>query len=221
MKQVGELLKKADEICGSTVKSEVAVVYDFSARWALENASGFINKDKKYKRICTNHYKEFWKCGINVDVIGADADFSKYKLLILPMLHSVSNETIDKITSYALNGRTAVATYATAYVNENDLCFLGGFPGEKLKDVFGITADEIDSLYKGEKNSVTMNLKSYAAIDYCELLSLSTAETMAVYDGDLYKGYPAITVNHYGMGMAYYIACRDTGELLCDFLKCS
>ena len=219
VKEVGEILKKAEEVCASTVKSEVAVVYDFSSRWALENANGFINADKKYKRTCTNHYKEFWKRGINVDVVGVNADFSRYKILILPMLHCISEETVDKIESYVSNGGIVVATYGTAYVNKTDLCYLGGFPAGKLKEVFGITADEIDSLHEGQKNSVTMNLKSYDVIDYCELLSLTTAGILATYNSDFYKDYPALTVNYYNKGKAYYIACRDTGELLYDFYE--
>ena len=34
----------------------------------------------------------------------------------------------------------------TAMVNENDLCYLGGFPGAGLREVFGIWNEEIDTL---------------------------------------------------------------------------
>jgi len=217
--ELGITLEKIKEIAGTQTKSDVAIVYETKNRWAIDNAMGFQNLNKKYKRTCINHYKEFWKKGINVDVIGTDSDFSPYKLLILPMLYSVTQEQIDRISSFVENGGIVVATYMTGYVNENDLAYLGGFPGDKLKDVFGLVANEIDSLYENDKNSVRMNGKSFDVIDYCELVTPVTAEILAVYEKDFYSGKGAVFKNNYKKGTAYYIACRDTGELLDAFYE--
>ena len=40
---------------------------------------------------------------------------------------------------------------------------------------------------------------------WCDILKEDTAETIAVYDSEFYKGSPAVTVNRYGEGYAYYI----------------
>ena len=214
VKELGITLEKISEVVGTKIKSEVAVVYEFRNRWALENASGFHNSDKKYKRTCINHYKQFWERGINVDVIGIDSDLSKYKVVILPMLYSITDAQIDNIEKFVKNGGTVVATYMTGYVNETDLCYLGGFPGGKLQDVFGLSADEIDTLYETEQNAVTIDSKSYKIVDYCEIITTKTAQIIGVYERDFYKGKPAVLKNIYQKGVAYYIACRDTGELL-------
>ncbi len=210
-------LEKISEIVGADTKSEVALCYEFKNRWALDNASGFQNLDKKYKRTCINHYKEFWRRGINVDVISADADLKKYKILILPMLYLVTEKQIDNIEKFVRNGGTVVATYTLGYVNETDLCYLGGFPGGKLKDVFGLTADEIDSLYETDENAVNYGGKTYKAVDYCELISKNGAVSLGEYEKDFYKGMPAVLKNSYGKGTAYYIGFRDTGDFLYDF----
>jgi len=97
-------------------------------------------------------------------------------------------------------------------VNESDLCYLGGFPGEKLKDVFGIWNEEIDTLYPNERGAVVMEDKTYAQKDYAELIHTISATTLGVYAKDFYAGMPAFTVNSYGKGKAYYQAFRDTGE---------
>lgn len=186
VKNLGIELEALKEIAGTEVKAEAAVVYEYRNRWAIDNAMGFCNADKKYKRTCINHYKEFWKRGINTDVIGLDADLSKYKILVLPMLYSVTEEQIDKIEQFAAKGGTVIGTYMTGYADGDDLCYLGGFPGGKLKDVFGLTADEIDTLYPADKNSVCMQGKKYTAIDYCELITPTTAAVTGVYDGDFY-----------------------------------
>ncbi|MBQ4563000.1 MAG: beta-galactosidase [Lachnospiraceae bacterium] len=217
VKQVGETLEKLQEIVGSKTVSKVALVYEYKNRWLLDNASGFQLEDKKYKRTCINHYKEFWKRGINVDVIGLNVDLSGYEVLILPMLYSMSEQEIDKVERFVASGGTVIATYVTGYADEHDLCYLGGFPGGKLKDVFGLTADEIDSLYETDSNRVELWGKTYKAVDYCELITSHEAQVLGQYTEDFYRGYPAVLKNEYQKGTAYYIGFRDTGEFLADF----
>ena len=135
------------------------------------------------------------------------------------MMYSISNEQTEKIEEFVANGGTIISTYMTGYTDETDLCYMGGFPGGKLKDVFGLVADEIDTLYPNDENSVSMAGKSYKAVDYCELLTLTTAQAIGVYEKDFYSGMPAVTINKYKKGKAYYIACRDTGELSNELIK--
>lgn len=219
VRNLGITLEKIDAVAGTNTKAEVAVVYEFKNRWAIDNAAGFQNANKKYKRTCINQYKEFWKRGINVDVIGLNADLSKYKILVLPMLYSVTEEQIEKIEDFVAKGGTVIATYMTGYVNESDLCYLGGFPGGKLKEIFGLTANEIDSLYPDDENAVLMDGSEYKVVDYCELIKPDTAEILGTYKSDFYAGMPAVLKNNYKKGTAYYIACRDTGELLNDLYE--
>ena len=219
VRNVGITLEKIDAIAGTNTIADVAVVYGNKNRWALDNAEGFHNSDKQYRITCMNHYKEFWKRGINVDVIGLHADLSKYKILVLPMLYSVTEEQIEKIENFVANGGTVIATYMTGYVNESDLCYLGGFPGGKLKKIFGLTAKEIDTLYPQDENAVLMNGSEYKVVDYCELIKPDTAEVLGTYKSDFYADMPAVLKNNYKKGTAYYIACRDTGELLNDLYE--
>ncbi|MDR3597210.1 beta-galactosidase trimerization domain-containing protein, partial [Clostridium sp.] len=118
---------------------------------------------------------------------------------------------------FVKNGGTFVTTYFSGIVDENDLCFLGGFPGP-LREVTGIWSEEIDSLYDNEVNYIEFKdtkidgLKdSYEVKDYCDLIHAETAEVLGVYKNDFYADMPALTVNNYGKGKAYYIAAR-TGE---------
>jgi len=154
VRQMGISLEKLDQVCGTSTHAKVAIVYDLKNHWALSNASGFINEDKQYVKTCLQHYKSFWKRGVDVDVISVGEPLEGYDLVIMPMLYSLPQEQIERIEQYVAQGGTVVATYTTGYVNETDLCYLGGFPGQKLKDVFGLTADEIDSLYPEEQNTV-------------------------------------------------------------------
>ena len=79
--------------------------------------------------------------------------------------------------------------------------------------MFGLVADEIDSLYPTDKNSVLWNGNTYPVVDYCELITPTTAEVLGTYGEDFYQNMPALLHNHYQAGQAYYIGCRDTGEM--------
>lgn len=210
---LGARLSKLDAVVGTATVSRVALLYDYDNDWALEYAQGFQREDKKVFETAKKHYFPLWKRGINTDVICRDDDFSSYDLIIAPMLYVVPNVLEKKLEQYVKNGGTLLCTYTTGMVNENDLCHLGGFPAGSLKDVFGIWNEEIDTLYPEEFNTVEVGGKEYRIEDYCELIHLRGARALGTYTSDFYAGMPAVTVNSYGKGKAYYIACRDSGDL--------
>jgi beta-galactosidase len=220
---VGAALKKLDSVLGTTVRPDAAVIYDWENRWAIDDAQA-LKKDKKgYLETCENHYRALWKRGCPADVISMDGDFSRYKLLIAPMLYMVRPGTAERIGEFVKNGGVFVTTYFSGYVDENDLCFLGGFPGP-LRKVTGVWAEEIDSLYDGDENALVfmenneLNLRGeYRITEYCELVHAETARVLAEYKSDFYQGMPSLTVNSFGEGKAYYIAARTENRFLDDF----
>ncbi len=210
---LGARLKKLDEIVGTVTEAKVAMLYDWSNRWGLEDAQGFQRKDKKHYETFRAWYHTLWKRGIDVDIISPEDDFSKYKVIVDPMHYMVSNEMGDKLKSFVKDGGSLLCTYITAMVDEYDLCHLGGFPGAGLREVFGIWNEEIDTLFPEESNTVIMDDgREFRAVDYCELIHDETAKVIARYNSDFYSGMPAATVNEYGSGKAYYVAFRDTGD---------
>ena len=210
---LGARLKKLDEITGTLTQSKVAILFDVQNIWALEDAQCMSNSDKKFPPTLNSFYEPLWKKGINVDFVYPQSDFSKYKFIITPMQYMVSEELGEKLEKFVKSGGTLLSTYALGMVNENDLCHLGGFPGAGLRKVFGIWNEEIDTLYPEDTNTVLLNDgTTVKAIDYCELIHTEGAEVLGVYDSDFYKGMPAVTVNSYGDGKAYYLAFRDDGS---------
>ncbi|MEJ6951902.1 beta-galactosidase [Natronospora cellulosivora (SeqCode)] len=223
--ELGDLLKKFDPVIGTSVDAEVAIISDWENRWAIDDAAGPHQEKKDYLETCRRHYKEFWQQGVAVDVIDMEQDFSKYKLLIAPMLYMVKEGVAERIEEFVKNGGTFVSTYWSGIVNDTDLCFLGGYPGP-LKDVLGIWVEEIDALYDEDSNRVLMKEDNslalegeYKAAVLCDLLHLETATALASYQDDFYAGRPALTVNNFGQGKAYYIASRNEDKFLSDFYQ--
>lgn len=207
--EVGEILKKLAPVTGSKVTSKAAVLFDWSNRWAIKDMQGMARDTKNYEKEVRKFYNIHLKKGINADIVFPLEDLSSYSLVVLPMYYAVSKEAGEWLKEYVKNGGTVVATYLTAYVNENTLAYLGGFPGAGLGEVFGLYAEELDTLYPTDSNAVLMKDGNKALVkDYCELIKLTGAEVLGTYESDFYAGMPAVTVHSYGKGKAYYIGTR-------------
>jgi len=217
--EVGRTLRRIDRICGTHTPVRVALIYDFENHWALDAKPGFQRNDKKYVETCDRVYFELWQHGINVDVIDARRDLTGYDLVLAPMLYSLYGDSIRHFTDFVRGGGTLVGGYMMGMVDENDLCYMDGFPGGTLKDVFGLTNEEIDSISPNERNAVTYGGKSYPVRDYCERIHpYADAEVLGCYEKDFYAGEPALVRHAYGRGTAYYLAARDGGGLLAALL---
>lgn len=222
---VGNTLAKLSEVVGTSVKPEVALIYDWENRWAVKDSQGPRNGGIHYEETAKRHYRPFWDLGVPVDIIDSECAFDSYKVLVAPMLYMVRPGVGERIEKFVENGGTFVATYWTGIVDESDLCFLEGFPGP-LRKTLGIWSEEIDSLHDGETNQVIMSEGNalglsgqYEAHELCDLIHLEGAEALAVYGEDFYAGRPALTVNRLGKGKAYYVASRNKEPFFTDFFK--
>lgn len=215
--QVGESLKQISELVGTQTKAEVAVLFDWESRWAMEDAQGPRNQGLFYKETVEKSYYAFRKLGLNVDVIDMEQSLDTYKVVAIPMLYMFRDGFEEKVRRFVENGGTAIMTYWSGIVDDTDLCFLGGTP-HGLMDVFGLRSTEIDALYDNENNSIVPVAGSSLKIsnhweckNLCDLVKVSTAEVIGVYKSDFYAGMPALTKNNYKDGTAYYV-CADFAQ---------
>ncbi|MDR2951763.1 MAG: beta-galactosidase [Treponema sp.] len=219
--EVGKRLAGMDAIVGTGTPAETAIVYDWQNRWALDDVHAFLQDKTGYFNTIKQHYKFFWQHGVPVDIIDSSliaqpGYLDKYRLLAAPMLYMLRPGVAEAIAGFVRKGGTFAATYITGQVDENDLCFTGGFPGP-LRETLGIWCEEVDALYPEDRNSLIWNGKSYKAFDLCELIHAERAEVLGTYGSDFYAGQPALTVNKIGSGKSYFIAARTGEDFLNDF----
>jgi beta-galactosidase len=220
---VGEALEKLDACIGSAVPADVAILYDWENGWAIDDAQGPRRQRRDYFPTCVAHYRPLWARGVSADIVSEDGDFSRYRLLIAPMMYMVRPGVAERIEEFVRLGGVFVATYWSGIVDESDLCFLGGFPGP-LRKVLGIWSEEIDALYDGERVRVDffpdneLGLAGpYEAGLLCDLVHAEGARVLAQYASEFYAGRPALTVNRFGDGRAFYQAARMEERFLDDF----
>lgn len=216
--EVGARLKGLDKVCGGVPKSQVAILFDWENRWALNDTKGPRNAGIHYEATVVNHYRAFWEMGVPVDMIDMEQDISGYKLVVAPMLYLYRAGIDKRLRDFVEAGGTLVGTYMQGVVDESDLCYLGDTP-HGMADVFGLRMEEVDALCDGEYNSMDWNGKTYKLAELCERIHPSAAGTLAVYGADFYAGEPVLTVNDFGDGRAFYLAAGAERAFYTDFYQ--
>ena len=210
VEELGKELEKLSEVAGSVVKAQAALLFDWDTMWALEDMKGLAQETKQYPQVCMAWYRQLTSFGLDVNVIAQIDDFSEYKIVVAPMLYMLKPGVADRLREYVKNGGQLLATYVTGYVDENQLCYLGGFPGDGLQDLFGIISEEVDTLYPSDRNTVCLWDGSQSEVkDYAEILRLKEdVSVLGRYQEDFYQNTAAVTERQEGNGKAYYLAAR-------------
>lgn len=211
VEEVGELLKKIAPAAGTIVRTRAALLFDWDNRWAIQDVKALSQSKKKYEETCIDIWREFLKLGIDMDVVGSDEDLSRYDLVIAPMLYLLQPGTAQNLKAFVERGGQLMATYFTGYVDADQLCYLGGFPGDGLKELFGVISEEIDTLYPTDRNGIAFeDGEKWEVADYAEVLRVQDARVLGTYTEDYYRGGAAVTCKEYGKGKAYYVAARTS-----------
>lgn len=217
--ETGKTLEKLSAVVGERIDAKTAIIFDWENMWHIKHYSGFNNEKRDYAAECQKWYAPFYRAGVPVDVISMDSDFSKYDVIVAPWLYMLKDGTEEAIEKFVREGGTFVATYMFGMVDSDDRCFLGGFPANGLKKVFGIRAEETDSLPEGEKGKASFGGKEYSVETICDIIHTDGADVLGRYESEFYCGEPAVTVNKYGKGKAYICAFRNEGDFTKDFVN--
>lgn len=218
--EVGAMLDSLSNVKGTIVKPKAALIFDWDNMWAIDNMRGLSDKTKNYAKTCIQIYHEFLKLGIDMNVVASDDNLDDYNVVIAPMLYMLRPGASDNLKAFVKRGGQLMATYLTGYVDDNTLCYLGGFPGDGLSELFGVISEEIDTYYDSDENSATFTDGHKAIIhDYAEILRVSDTDILAKYDKDFYAGTPAITRKNFGKGKAYYVGARIDMDSMSGLFK--
>ena len=155
---------------------------------------------------------------IECDFVWPESDnLEQYKAIFIPALYAAPDELLERLKQYVADGGTLVATFKTAFANENikvshemqphilSNCFGINYQQFTFPKNVGLTgsiiresgADEAD-----KKNETKENIETEENTDvpatakvFMELLMPQEAEVLAFYDHYNWKEYAAITKN--------------------------
>lgn len=204
---LGKELRKLSDIAGTLTDNEVAILFDYDSLWSLRISQAYRNCDwdKGFYNVLHKSFGALWRLNIGCDFVFTNEDFSKYKVIIAPMLFMLKDGLREKIEEYVRNGGIFISTFCSGIVDKDALSFFDDecYP---LRKLLGVKCEETDSLYDGQYNSVDVDGEIIRCEKYCELAYAEDATVLGKYCEDFYSGMPAITVNSFGKGRAYYIA---------------
>ena len=212
-------LRAIAPVAGSAVHAKVALIFDTVTRWAVSGTQGFHKDHKDYVEVCKKWHEALWMENVSVDLRESDEDLSGYDLVIAPMLYALRPETADNLKRYVAKGGTLFGSCITGYVNENDLCWMNGFPGP-LRELYGIRIEELDTLHDGDKNQLIPLANNPLALSepgmletYCERIHPEGADVLAHYGQDFYKDEPVLTRHRFEKGEVFYLAAQPDDAL--------
>ncbi len=215
--QVGaDLQKLSPDVAGSRVPAQVAILMDWQNWWDVEYLPGPSSRLHYWEQLLT-YYRAFHKFNVAVDVVSPDSDLSPYRLVVAPLLHMVRPDVTKNLEQFVERGGTFLTTFFSGIVNQHDHVGLGGYPAE-LRKLLGIHIEEFDPFTPEMTNQVIIEdgtlQGTYPATLWGELVHLEGAQALGVFASDYYANNPALTVNSFGQGNAYYIATQSNNELL-------
>ena len=205
-------------------KNEVAILVSNEALTALKwfgiEATAAGDHGIGYNDVVRWLYDTLFKMNVECDFVWPESDnLDQYKAIFVPALYAAPDELLEKLKQYTTNGGTLVATFKTAFANENvkvshemqphilSNCFGISYQQFTFPKNTGLSGSIINGTAKGADE------KSEAKI-FMELLMPQEAEVLAFYDHYNWKEYAAITKNHYGKGTAIYIGCMTDNNTL-------
>jgi beta-galactosidase len=206
--ELSRTLDRIEEAAGSGANNQVAFLFDWHAWWATELDS-HPSIDVTYLDRAHALYDALLDLGVGVDFAPPEGDLTGYDLIVVPTLYTVTDAAVSNLQIAVTGGATALVTYFSGIVDENDHIRLGGYPGA-FRDLLGIRVEEFAPLRHGENVRLDdgLTVSDTTADVWTEDLHLEGAEAVVSYaDGPL-KGVPAVTRHTYGSGVGWYAACR-------------
>ena len=217
-------------------KNDVAILVSNEALTALKwfgiEATAAGDNGIGYNDVVRWLYDTLFKMNIECDFVWPESDnLDQYKAIFVPALYAAPDELLEKLKQYTANGGTLVATFKTAFANENvkvshemqphilSNCFGISYQQFTFPKNVGLTGSIIgeNSISEIDGKNVTKETADVSVASakvFVELLMPQEAEVLAFYDHYNWKEYAAITKNHYGKGTAIYIGCMTDNNTL-------
>jgi beta-galactosidase len=209
-----ELQRIGPEIADIQRKNQVAILYSNDSHYGIEfmKFSDRVN----YRTILRQMYHTLYRENVGVDFVFPDsADFSKYKVIVVPPLYVASDTLLKRLAEYVRGGGNLLVAFKSGFCNEFSTVRWEMAPGP-LREAAGFHYQEFSSLrqplelkddpfHAGGENKVS---------EWAEMILLDSAKGLAYYDQPFFEKYPAITRNSFGKGTLTY-----EGTVLSDVLQ--
>ena len=205
--QVGkELQQIAEVIAGSQVKPQVAIMQSYDTRFAFQVQPN--NPRFGYEKHIQELYRGFYNNNVPLDIVSEKDSLTGYKVVIVPAMYILTEETAANLEKFAAAGGIVVFTPRTGVKDESNTVVNMKLPGLVAK-MCGIEIEEYISMPVDEDNRVQFGLPEleddFPASVWADVIEPKGAEVIAWHSQDFYAGKPAATINLFEKGKVIYL----------------
>ncbi|WP_285042327.1 beta-galactosidase [Plantibacter sp. LMC-P-059a] len=212
---LGGTLDRLDEIVGTRVQADVALMFSWENWWAADGESRPTHAVDYLSQVHAAH-ASLRRLGHTVDVVRPGADLSAYRLVVVPNLYLVRDTEAAVVSDFVAAGGHAVITFFSGIADEADRVRPGGYPGA-FRELLGVNTEEFAPVLPGR----TLTLASgKTATAWSERTRARGAEVLDTFADGPSIGRPAITRNRIaGGGDAWYLATNLDADALDAVLR--
>jgi beta-galactosidase len=209
---LGRDLEKLGEVAGAEIRSEVALLFDWAVRWALEDLHGLPRNDQDYCSRVTDYYRSLHTQHFQVDVVSMRSDLDGYldgyKVLVIPNAVLVTDGFIRRVEEFVDGGGVVACGFFSGVLDEHAHVRQPAYPGG-FRRLIGAYIDEYLPPVPWNTPAVRWPSGYSVAVDYWhERMEPETAEVVATFTGGEADGGAAIVRNELGKGVVHYVAAQ-------------
>ena len=181
-------------------QARVALVFDYPSLWAMQIQTQ--GADESGLRVAFDAYSALRSLGLDVDIVGADAELSAYALVVLPAQILVSQKLFSRLVA----STAQLVLYPRTGAKDDSLCIPEGLPPGPLRELIGLRVQRVESLRPGVQIGLTWRGHRFHAERWREFVQAGPQVAVEAHFDD---GHPAIL----RQGRTRYLAARLDASL--------
>ncbi len=215
---IGKELKEAgSHLVNLKKKNEAAILVSNEALTAMKwfGLHRPCGEPVTYNDIVRWVYDVLYRLNVECDFLWPESEnLAQYKMIVVPALYAAPDDLLEKLERYVEAGGTLVATFKTAFSDEN-VKVSNEVQPRILKNCMGIRYHQF-TIPENEKlqGEIVEEGTEHRAEVFMELLIPDGAQTLSFYGHYNWNKYAAVTRNRYGKGYGYYVGCMTDEVLL-------
>jgi beta-galactosidase len=208
-----EFQKAASAFAGTTIQSQVAVLYDFGSRWSIEWQPH--NRAYDYLDEFLTYYRGIHRLSHSVDVVSDLVALDRYKLVIAPNLNVLTPEAAKNLEEYVRRGGHLVLGRRSGLKDANNSLWVQRQPGP-LVDLLGARVEQYYALTQPVPTSGIWGSEQDGM--WADQLHVLKPDTQVLMSYGASNGWlddqPAAVTRKVGKGSITYIGIQLSGATL-------
>src|SRR4051812_47183603 len=210
-----DLARLGPELVNMRKQNRIAIYVSNQALTAFNAFKFGWTSQSTYNDVLRPFYDALYRMNAEVDFVSPlSTDFSPYKLILVPALYAASDAEIERLNAFAKAGGHLVYTFKSGFSDENVKVRSTTQPG-LIAEAPGVRYPQfaIPGGVSLEGDPYRVGTENNAPRWWMELLTPTTASTLAQYHHPVWGKYAAITRNVFGKGEVTYIGFMPTEAL--------